>query len=179
MAMQGTFKSFNPVKGFGFIIHNGQDVFFHKSSIVGKPPKEGDILTFNLEPSPKNPAQMLATNVMGGTQGGNLQGKVKSYNDFKGFGFIDYQGQSYFVHKGEIIGNTLQEGDEVWFDISPSPKNDGKTVCTNVVGGTGPAPGTGGWGGGKGGGMEAMFGAMMAMMKGGPYGKGKGKGKGW
>eukprot|EP00931_Biecheleriopsis_adriatica_P103696 TRINITY_DN784_c0_g1_i2.p1 TRINITY_DN784_c0_g1~~TRINITY_DN784_c0_g1_i2.p1 ORF type:complete len:200 (+),score=56.42 TRINITY_DN784_c0_g1_i2:53-601(+) len=173
MSQQGTFKSFNPAKGYGFVVCNGQDIFFLRKDVVGKPPQEGDTLFFDLQPNPKDASKMMAINISGGTQGGNLQGTVNKYIDWKGYGFIDYQGQTHFVHKDEIKdGNALVEGDQVWFDIVPSPKNPAQTVCANVVGGSGGAKGGGGKGGGKD--MMAMMGAMMAMMG----GKGKGMGKG-
>ena len=32
--MEGTVKSFNHKRGYGFIDHNGQDVFFHYTDLV-------------------------------------------------------------------------------------------------------------------------------------------------
>eukprot|EP00931_Biecheleriopsis_adriatica_P121014 TRINITY_DN960_c0_g1_i5.p1 TRINITY_DN960_c0_g1~~TRINITY_DN960_c0_g1_i5.p1 ORF type:complete len:174 (-),score=52.14 TRINITY_DN960_c0_g1_i5:212-733(-) len=172
MSSQGTCKSYNPAKGFGFIQCNGQDIFFHKNDISGKPPKEGDVLTFDHQASTKKPGQMEAKNVTGGTLGGSTQGTVKWYNEGKGYGFIEIGDQSYFMHYSDITGGTPKEGDSVWFDPVPSEKDPSKMAAKNVVGGTGWAIGS--KGGGKG-----MMGMLWPPMMGpyGGWGKGFGKGK--
>ncbi len=54
------------------------------------------------------------------------QGKVKWFNDSKGFGFITAEDNSdVFVHHTSIQGNgfkSLAEGDSVSFDIEKGPK---------------------------------------------------------
>lgn len=57
------------------------------------------------------------------------QGKVKFFNDEKGFGFIEREGQSdVFVHHSSIVGmsgrRTLYEGQAVEFDVGPGKKGD-------------------------------------------------------
>jgi CspA family cold shock protein len=53
-------------------------------------------------------------------------GKVKWFDNKKGFGFIaQNSGQDVFVHHTSITGagfKTLNEGDEVSFDVIPSDK---------------------------------------------------------
>jgi len=53
-------------------------------------------------------------------------GKVKWFDNKKGFGFIaQATGQDVFVHHTSIIGGgfkTLNEGEEVSFDVVPSEK---------------------------------------------------------
>ncbi|KPK74799.1 MAG: cold-shock protein [candidate division Zixibacteria bacterium SM23_73] len=59
-------------------------------------------------------------------------GKVKWFNDSKGFGFIEQQ-KDVFVHFSAIKDEgfkTLREGDEVSFDITEGPKGP---QATNVV----------------------------------------------
>ena len=55
-----------------------------------------------------------------------LQGKVKWFNESKGFGFIEQEeGNDVFVHFSAIAGEgfkTLAEGDEVEFEIVDGPK---------------------------------------------------------
>ena len=53
-------------------------------------------------------------------------GKVKWFNDSKGFGFITSEdGSDVFVHHTSIQGNgfkSLSEGDKVSFEIENGPK---------------------------------------------------------
>jgi CspA family cold shock protein len=55
-----------------------------------------------------------------------LKGRVKWFNDQKGFGFIEVEGKKdVFVHHSAITGEgfkSLKEGDEVEFEISQGPK---------------------------------------------------------
>lgn len=53
-------------------------------------------------------------------------GKVKWFDNKRGFGFIAQEsGQDVFVHYSNIVGSgfkTLNEGEEVSFDVVPSEK---------------------------------------------------------
>ena len=65
---KGTVKWFNEEKGFGFITNEngGDDVFLHFSAIVAegfKTLKEGQTVTFDVEPDPKNSSKLRAVNV--------------------------------------------------------------------------------------------------------------------
>lgn len=54
-----------------------------------------------------------------------ITGRVKWFNSEKGFGFIESQGQDYFVHYTDIVGTgykTLQEGVNVEFSPAKSSK---------------------------------------------------------
>jgi CspA family cold shock protein len=62
------------------------------------------------------------------------KGKVKWFNNQKGYGFITPEGASndVFVHHSVIMGDgykTLDEGQEVEFEITQGPKGD---QATNV-----------------------------------------------
>ena len=53
-----------------------------------------------------------------------MQGKVKFFNETKGFGFIieNESGSEYFVHISGINESTLNENDEVSFDLVDGKK---------------------------------------------------------
>jgi len=55
-----------------------------------------------------------------------VNGKVKWFNDSKGFGFLEQEnGEDVFVHFSAIAGDgfkSLAEGDEVTFDLVKGPK---------------------------------------------------------
>jgi CspA family cold shock protein len=63
-----------------------------------------------------------------------VKGKVKWFNDQKGYGFITPEnGNDVFVHHSAIQGSgfrSLEEGQEVEFEITKGPKGD---QATNVV----------------------------------------------
>ncbi|RLA97662.1 MAG: cold-shock protein [Deltaproteobacteria bacterium] len=54
------------------------------------------------------------------------RGRVKWFNDKKGYGFIEREdGEDVFVHYTAIVGEgfrTLREGEEVEFEIVQGPK---------------------------------------------------------
>jgi len=64
------------------------------------------------------------------------RGKVKWFNESKGFGFIEQEGgKDIFVHYSAIQGSgfkTLTEGDVVEFDIIEGPKGLQASKVTKV-----------------------------------------------
>jgi len=63
-------------------------------------------------------------------------GKVKWFNGAKGFGFIQREsGEDVFVHFKEIVGEgykTLNEGDNVSFEVTRGPKGLQATNVTKI-----------------------------------------------
>ena len=61
-------------------------------------------------------------------------GKVKWFNEVKGYGFLTMEdGKDVFVHYSAITGDgfrTLKEDDQVQFDVNDSPKGP---QAVNVV----------------------------------------------
>ena len=59
------------------------------------------------------------------------KGRVKWFNDQKGFGFIEVEGsKDVFVHHSAITGEgfkSLKEGDEVEFETAQGPKGPNAT----------------------------------------------------
>jgi len=64
------------------------------------------------------------------------RGKVKWFNEQKGFGFIEQEdGSDVFVHYSSIAGDgfkTLAEGDDVEFELTEGPKGPKAENVTRV-----------------------------------------------
>jgi CspA family cold shock protein len=64
------------------------------------------------------------------------RGKVKWFNDQKGFGFLEQEGGGdVFVHYSSIVGDgfkSLAEGDEVEFELTQGPKGPKAENVTRV-----------------------------------------------
>ena len=62
------------------------------------------------------------------------KGKIKWFNDDKGFGFIelDEGGKDLFVHNSETDGNVLNEGDAVEFEVGDGQKGPCATSVKKI-----------------------------------------------
>ena len=66
-----------------------------------------------------------------------MEGKVKFFNEHRGFGFIETKdGLSFFVHHSGIISNddykTLMKDERVSFDLKANPKGEEAVNVTPI-----------------------------------------------
>lgn len=185
MSSSGVVKSFSDEKGWGFLKCDGidTDVFLHVKECQDGRPNAGDQVIFDLVEDGKRQG-MQAINVTGCTGSverakGKGKGKgnrdpsktsamVKSFDDVKGWGFIDHNGVDVFVHVKECLDGRPAAGDWLSFDLADDLKRPGQLQAKNVTG----CSNQGGGKGGMGGGMAPMVPGGMA-----PGGCGKGHGK--
>eukprot|EP00929_Paragymnodinium_shiwhaense_P090373 TRINITY_DN5054_c0_g1_i10.p1 TRINITY_DN5054_c0_g1~~TRINITY_DN5054_c0_g1_i10.p1 ORF type:complete len:402 (+),score=95.05 TRINITY_DN5054_c0_g1_i10:72-1208(+) len=124
-AKQGTVKSFNPDKGFGFIDFNGNDIFFLKTD-NREFARKGDTVSFVTKMSDRG-AQATHVKVLNRESGGYL-GVVKSFNPNKGFGFIECDqttqmyNQDVFFMKTSVSGLFPEQGAKVTFQVTETEK---------------------------------------------------------
>eukprot|EP00421_Protoceratium_reticulatum_P013212 CAMPEP_0168378140 /NCGR_PEP_ID=MMETSP0228-20121227/11185_1 /TAXON_ID=133427 /ORGANISM="Protoceratium reticulatum, Strain CCCM 535 (=CCMP 1889)" /LENGTH=250 /DNA_ID=CAMNT_0008391153 /DNA_START=62 /DNA_END=814 /DNA_ORIENTATION=- len=199
MAYKGTVKSFNDFKGWGFINFDGTDVFVHVKDCTEGRPQVGDEVTFDMEEDKVRMGQHKAMNVVGCTgvtpvkgsgkgcgkgADGSCHGIVKSFNDAKGWGFIDMDGIDVFLHVKDCRDGRPTVGDYVGFDVEEDAvRGPGQQKAMNVTGCSGyndwskgkGKGGYGAWGGGGGwyGGGGGSWGHRSD-----PYDAGYGKGYG-
>jgi len=63
-----------------------------------------------------------------------MEGIVKWFSPYRGFGFIKSQGKDYFVHKSDIEKNlNLDRGDKVFFEAQESAKGT-KAIKVKKIG---------------------------------------------
>jgi len=180
MSCKGSCKLWNDAKGFGFIVPEGggDDVFVHRADLVDADAlNQGDEVTYeSIFDDAKG--KYRAEKVTGGTGkkgagksaptgNGTHWGTVKSWNDTKGYGFIETDGEEgdAFVHRNDLMCDGLVPGDKVNYDRELDPQR-GKPVAKKVTGGTGRKADFKGKGKGDMGGYGGGYGA------GGGYGRG-------
>ncbi|KAL9132630.1 MAG: hypothetical protein Q9175_006194 [Cornicularia normoerica] len=109
----GTVTRWNAEKGFGFIgrVSGEADAFFHKKSFAGSDePYVGQAVSFVFEEGPKGAAAGKVKEEEGcladkeENEGEREMGKVKTYNEEKGFAFIVrcFDATEIFAHKREF-----------------------------------------------------------------------------
>lgn len=147
------------------------EIFVHIADCIGSQPTVGDTLTFEVEQGTKRDGSInyRAKNVKGGSMsaagaafagasptdsgldaatgalpslgGGQVSGKVKSWNTEKGFGFAAVAGcGDIFVHVADCIDAQPTVGDTIAFEIEQGTKKDGSANyrARNVKGGSVP-----------------------------------------
>ncbi len=64
-------------------------------------------------------------------------GRVKWFSEEKGYGFIEGEGEDFFVHYTEIVGEgfrMLEEGSEVEFEVVEDRRGRKQAAGVEVVG---------------------------------------------
>ncbi|GJM37063.1 MAG: hypothetical protein DHS20C19_04300 [Acidimicrobiales bacterium] len=89
---------------------------------------EPDTDRLSAAPERGNSSTRTRHDVGSANKGRNMQGTVKFFNNDKGFGFIEREGDSdVFVHFSNIAGDgfkSLEEGQKVEFEVGPGRKGD-------------------------------------------------------
>jgi len=106
-----------------FIMHFLLVVCFRRAPLQGAT----RLTSINPEDEKPVPAFVCSTESLGGfVVMSRITGKVKWFNNSKGYGFIEQPGSSdIFVHYSAIQGDgfkTLEEGQEVEFEVTQGPK---------------------------------------------------------
>ena len=133
----GTIKRWNAEKGFGFIsrANGGDDAFVHKKECGGTDLAEGQAVSFVFEEGLKGASAKNVREEEGGIvveeaveedEGERELGKIKSYNEEKGFTFIGRctGGDDVFGHKREFGGFEPYVGQPVSFILETTEKGD-------------------------------------------------------
>ena len=133
----GMIKRWNAEKGFGFIgrANGGDDAFVHKKECGGKDLVEGQAVSFVFEDGPKGASAKKIREEEGSAvdevaaeedEGERELGRVKSYNEEKGFAFIGrcVGGDDVFGHKREFGPLEPYVGQPVSFVLENTEKGD-------------------------------------------------------
>jgi len=158
----GIVKSYSATKGYGFVEHNGKDVFIMHSELSGLAPKEGTKITFTITQTEKGAqATKIRANIPAAEK--QYKGTIKSFNYNKGFGFIEsdgFPGQDIFFMKhslSEQARESVQKGSWCIFKKVDTDKGpQGEEVF--LIGAAAKAMKDGHHGGGKGGGQGLQIG---------------------
>eukprot|EP00927_Polykrikos_kofoidii_P004221 TRINITY_DN11678_c0_g1_i1.p1 TRINITY_DN11678_c0_g1~~TRINITY_DN11678_c0_g1_i1.p1 ORF type:complete len:430 (-),score=62.92 TRINITY_DN11678_c0_g1_i1:201-1382(-) len=191
---RGVVKSFNFEKGWGHISCDetwqifGKDMFMLRSGLQGQSVVVGDEVTFTVTDGLRGPeATKVIVAKNGGPSLGNASftGYVKSWDIFKGYGFIiceesfNIYGRDVFVHNSQLWGRIPRPGEEMRFNVLVGA--DGRPEARGVEFPKGRHGGFG-WGsrGGFAGGFDAgcrgYWGASSNYSDGLGYEKGSGSG---
>lgn len=126
----GTMKTINAEKGWGHIECEalkkiyGKDVFVMRSNLENVQVAVGQEVHFNCAQGPKGPHAINLSPFAGQPVSGQTHsGTVKSFNETKGWGFIDSETarqvykQDVFLHMKELEGERPKVGDQVQFAV--------------------------------------------------------------
>eukprot|EP00747_Dinoflagellata_sp_TGD_P218376 gnl/TRDRNA2_/TRDRNA2_90646_c0_seq2.p1 gnl/TRDRNA2_/TRDRNA2_90646_c0~~gnl/TRDRNA2_/TRDRNA2_90646_c0_seq2.p1 ORF type:complete len:430 (-),score=79.17 gnl/TRDRNA2_/TRDRNA2_90646_c0_seq2:23-1312(-) len=95
VTLQGTVKSFNPLKGWGYItLADGEEIFVNQEHVAAYVLEAGQPVQFEVRNDEKHPGKFTAFNVQVISQtpdGSDIEvffGEIRSFNPEKGFGFL-------------------------------------------------------------------------------------------
>jgi CspA family cold shock protein len=140
----GVVKSFNEAKGWGFIVPSsaqlGGDLFVMRSALSPETNlKPGDHVQFKITKGKKG-YEAKEVHVVPNLQelaGQTYSGVIKSYNEVKGWGFIESDaatemlGRDIFFHKRDLGDRTPSSGEEVQFSVGQN--KGGHPQAKNLV----------------------------------------------
>jgi cold shock CspA family protein len=137
----GVVKSFDPLKGWGFISSTSVpiDIYFKSAEQL----LPGTQVTFNIHWTADGKAQANSISAPMAA-GSSYIGAVKSYNAAKGWGFIEVPGQSQDVYfQKKDVPDMLKEDALVGyqFQFSVAVRPDGKPMAQGLLLAGGPAQG--------------------------------------
>ncbi len=113
---KGQVKWYNPGKGYGFIrAENGEEIHVQRDDIEGVTQlQDGQPVTFEIL---KRRGRLSAVRVRVQIQE-RQTGRVIHFNESKGFGFIQVEGEKVYVHRSDTHkGESLQPGDTVTLEV--------------------------------------------------------------
>ncbi|CAE8602353.1 unnamed protein product [Polarella glacialis] len=141
----GTMKSVNAEKGWGHISCDatnkiyGKDMFIMKTQLDASGCVAEQTVCFTVTQGPKGPHADNVKAIDGTSSGMTYSGQVKTFNDGKGWGFIDCAdtkaifGSDIFFHRNDVSGAAAQ-GTQVSFTVDTS---NGRATAKNVTPGFG------------------------------------------
>jgi len=125
----GVLKNVNDERGFGHIACDamqkmyGRDMFAHKTSIDEARVTMGESVSFSVSSGPKGPHAVNIKLFDSMSSKMTFVGEVKTWNDLKGFGFIDSPAArpifqaDIFLHRNDLGGKTVAVGDQIQFTV--------------------------------------------------------------
>eukprot|EP00754_Rhynchopus_humris_P007037 Rhum_TRINITY_DN13309_c1_g1::Rhum_TRINITY_DN13309_c1_g1_i1::g.59102::m.59102 len=142
MPQQGTVKTWNLTKGFGFIVNeDNEEAFVHTTDIDCGVLVVGGRVQYEARPSPKKPGVILASDITGeglrtkGDAAPVEKGVVKNWDYGKGSGLITGTDErEIFVHSGVFGGGTLVQGMPVLYEAVDIKHKSGRYAALQVVG---------------------------------------------
>ena len=146
MSIQGTVKTWNVAKGYGFLRDaEGNEAFAHHSNLPGPGLLVNEPVSYNVEATTsvnKKGGHQVAVNIQGPgalpprESEGSLHGRVKLWVSGRSMGIItEDSGEEIHVHSSAFGGGSLTPGKRVSFDLTNEVHNKtGKRIAYNVSG---------------------------------------------